>query len=57
MRSSLAAGVVALCGLPGSAAIAAQRPGLCKPVVKGKTYINGRCNFELIGELVDNGMG
>jgi hypothetical protein len=57
MRSSLAAGVVALCGLPGSAAIAAQRPALCKPVVKGKTYINGRCNFELIGELVDNGMG
>ena len=57
MRSIVAAGVVAICGLTGSAAIAAQRPALCKLVVKGKTYINGRCNFELIGELVDNGMG
>ena len=49
MRSIVAACVVALCGLTGSAAIAAQRPALCKLVVKGKTYINGRCNFEDFG--------
>ena len=46
MRSILMASVIAICGLTGSAAIAAQRPALCKLVVKGKTYINGRCNFE-----------
>ena len=40
------ASVIAICSLTGSAAIAAQRPALCKLVVKGKTYINGRCNFE-----------
>jgi hypothetical protein len=50
MRSIVAAGVVALCGLTGSAAVAAQRPAMCKLVVKGKTYINGRCNFESFGE-------
>jgi hypothetical protein len=50
MRSIVAASVVAICGLMGSAAIAAQRPALCKLVVKGKTYINGRCNFEDFGE-------
>ena len=49
MRSIVAAGVVALCGLTGSAAMAEQRPALCKLVVKGKTYINGRCNFESLG--------
>ena len=49
MRSIVAACVVALCGLTGSAAIAAQRPALCKLVVKGKTYIDGRCNFEDFG--------
>ncbi len=32
----------------GSAAIAEQRQALCKFVVKGKTYINGRCDFEII---------
>ena len=50
MRWIVAASVVAICGLIGSAAIAAQRPALCKLVVKGKTYINGRCNFEDFGE-------
>ena len=50
MRSIVTASVVAICGLMGSAAIAAQRPALCKLVVKGKTYINGRCNFEDFGE-------
>ena len=48
MRSIVAASVVAICGLTGSAAIAAQRPALCKLVVKGKTYINGLCDFEVI---------
>ena len=49
MRLIVAASVVAMCALTGSAAIAAQRPALCKLVVKGKTYINGRCNFEDFG--------
>jgi hypothetical protein len=49
MRSIVTACVVALCGLAGSTAIAAQRPAQCKLVVKGKTYINGRCNFESFG--------
>jgi hypothetical protein len=35
--------------LTGSSAIAAQRPTLCKPFVKGNTYINGRCNLEDFG--------
>jgi len=50
MRLIVAASVVAICALTGSAAIAAQRPALCKLVVKGKTYINGRCNFEDFGD-------
>ena len=50
MRSIVAASVVAIGGLMGSAAIAVQRPALCKLVVKGKTYINGRCNFEDFGD-------
>ena len=50
MRSIVMASVIAMCGLTGSAAIAAQRPALCKLVVKGKTYINGRCNFEDFGD-------
>jgi hypothetical protein len=50
LRLIVAASVVATCGLMGSAAIAAQRPALCKLVVKGKTYIDGRCNFEDFGE-------
>jgi hypothetical protein len=50
MRSIVAAIVVALCGLTGSAAVAAQRMVQCKLVVEGKTYINGRCNFEDFGE-------
>ena len=49
MRLIVATSVVAICALTGSAALAAQRPALCKPVVKGKTYINGRCNFEDFG--------
>ncbi len=49
MRLFVAVGIIALCGLTGSTAIAAQRPALCKLVVKGKTYINGRCNFEDFG--------
>lgn len=56
MRSIFVVGIIALCGLAGSAAsaasaaIAAQRPALCKLVVKGKTYIDGRCNFEDFGQ-------
>jgi hypothetical protein len=50
MRSILVAGVIVLCGLTGSVAIAAQRPALCKLVVKGNAYINGRCNFEDFGD-------
>lgn len=50
MRSIVAAGVVAIYGSTGSAAIAAQRSVQCKLVVNGKTYINGRCNFEDFGE-------
>ncbi len=46
MRSIVAMLVIAACGLPGSTAIAAQRQVLCKFAVEGKTYINGRCNFE-----------
>src|SRR6476660_318770 len=50
MRSIVAVSVVAICALTGSAAIAAQRPAQCKLVVKGKTYIDGRCNFEDFGD-------
>ncbi len=50
MRLIVVASIVALCGLTGSAATAAQRTVFCKLVVKGKTYINGRCNFESFGE-------
>lgn len=35
-----------VCGAPFGAASAAPRPVLCKLVVKGKTYIDGQCNFE-----------
>jgi hypothetical protein len=48
MRSVATAAVVAICGLLGSAATAEQRQALCKLVVNGKTYINGRCGFEVI---------
>jgi hypothetical protein len=48
MRSIAAGTVVAICGSLGSAAIAEQRQALCKFVVNGKTYINGRCDFEVI---------
>jgi hypothetical protein len=44
MRLIVAASVVAICALTGNASIAAQRPALCKLVVKGKTFINGRCS-------------
>jgi hypothetical protein len=47
-RAVAAVTVVAICGLLGSAAIAEQRQALCKFVVNGKTYINGRCDFEVI---------
>ncbi|HLW91166.1 MAG TPA: hypothetical protein VKS78_07685 [Roseiarcus sp.] len=40
--------VVAIGGLLGSAAMAEQRQALCKLVVNGKTYIDGRCGFEVI---------
>lgn len=46
MKSIAAIAVVATYGLTGGAAIAAQRQALCKFTVEGKTYINGRCNFE-----------
>jgi hypothetical protein len=49
MRLIVAAGVMAICALTGSAAVAAQRPALCKLVVRGKTYIDGRCSFEDLG--------
>jgi hypothetical protein len=47
MRSIIAIAVVAACGLTGSVTIAAQRQALCKFVAEGKTYIDGRCNFEV----------
>ncbi len=47
MRSIVAFTVMATYGLTGSVAIAAQRQALCKFVVEGKTYINGRCNVEV----------
>jgi opacity protein-like surface antigen len=46
MRSIIAIAVVASCALAESAAAAAQRKALCKFTVDGKTYLNGRCNFE-----------
>jgi hypothetical protein len=46
MRLIVAISVVATCGLTGGAAIAAQRQAQCKFTVEGKTYINGKCNFE-----------
>jgi hypothetical protein len=50
MRSIVMAGVIALCSLTGSAAVAADRWAQCTLVVKGKTYIDGRCNVEDMGE-------
>ena len=50
MRSIVVAGAIALCALTGSAANAADRWAQCELVVKGKTYINGRCNVEDMGE-------
>jgi len=41
-----AAGACALVGLVSSNALAAQRPASCTLVVKGKTYIEGECQFE-----------
>jgi hypothetical protein len=46
MRSIAAIAFVAIYGLMASAALAAQRQALCKFSVEGKTYLNGRCNFE-----------
>ena len=34
------------CSLLSGLATAAQRPAMCKLVVKGKAYINGQCQFE-----------
>ena len=48
MRWIASVTVVAICGLLGSSAIAEQRQALCRFVVNGKTYINGRCDFEVI---------
>jgi hypothetical protein len=50
MRAIVMAGVIALCGLMGSAAVAADRWARCTLAVKGKTFINGRCNVEDMGE-------
>ncbi|HVT54799.1 MAG TPA: hypothetical protein VHD34_01945 [Xanthobacteraceae bacterium] len=46
MRSIVAMAVVAICALMASEAAAAQRQAQCKFTVEGKTYLNGRCNFE-----------
>jgi hypothetical protein len=46
MRSIAALAVVVTCCLLGNAAIAAQRPVLCKLVVEGNTYIDGKCDYE-----------
>ena len=48
MRSIAAVAVLTICGLLGSAAIAEARQALCKLVVNGKTYIDGRCDFEVL---------
>jgi hypothetical protein len=42
----VATAVTVACSLLSGMASAAQRPVLCKLVVKGKTYIDGQCNFE-----------
>ncbi len=49
MRLIVATCVVAIYAATGSVAIAGQRPALCKLVVRGMTYIDGRCNFEDFG--------
>ncbi len=41
-----AAGAAALVGLLSSGALAAQRPASCTLTVKGKSYIEGACQFE-----------
>lgn len=41
-----AAGAAALASLLASPALAAQKPASCTLVVKGKTYIEGACQFE-----------
>ena len=47
MKALLAATALAVsCTLLASAASAAQRPVACKLVVKGKTYLDGVCQFE-----------
>jgi hypothetical protein len=48
MRSIVVAVLAATCVtcFAASAAAAAQRQVLCKFTVAGKTYLNGRCNFE-----------
>jgi hypothetical protein len=50
MRSIVVAGAIALCASTGSAANAGDRWAQCELMVKGKTYINGRCNVEDMGE-------
>ena len=42
----LGAGALALVGFLSSGALAAQKPASCTLVVKGKSYIEGECQFE-----------
>jgi hypothetical protein len=46
MRSFIAMAVAVTCALTGSA-MAAERQAQCKFSVEGKTYIDGRCNYEV----------
>lgn len=46
MKSIMAMAVIATCCLMGSTATAAERQALCKFSFEGKTYIDGRCNYE-----------
>lgn len=46
MKPTIAIALVAICGLMSSAALAAEKQARCKFTVEGKTYLNGRCNFE-----------
>lgn len=46
MRMFAAASALALAGFLSTSALGASRPASCTLVVKGKTYINGPCEFD-----------
>lgn len=46
MKKGMAAGAIVLAGVLSSGASGASRPASCTLIVKGKTYINGPCEFD-----------